>query len=141
MTSSMAEMTTSQLTRLIVQAVAELEQRSGAGNSPSADAAPTALSPVLPRDCKYCHAPIVLAATEANGEWIPLDETTGHFNLVNGRARWVDGGGSHAFHYDTCPGSVQNQPAKPAGSLFDELTQELVSTSSELTVVRGDTAD
>jgi hypothetical protein len=126
MTAPAAELTTLELIALIAEAATELQERAGTGNDarPARDAL-TALSPVVSRRCNLCNASILLALTEKNGHWIPLDETNGNYVLVNGKARWVDGGGTHAFHYDNCPGAIQNQPQEPARSLFDELTTEL----------------
>jgi hypothetical protein len=136
MTSALANLTSSDLVALITKAAEELESRASrpTGAQPPEDA-PTDSSPVLPRRCKYCNGPILLTATEKSGQWIPLDEQEGSYVLVNGWARWVDGGGSHAFHYDNCPGSIQNQPHEPTTSLFDELSQELAHRAGS-----GDTA-
>jgi hypothetical protein len=141
MTSGIANLTTSDLVALITKAAKELESRaSQPTDAQPLNDAPTGSSPVFPRRCNYCKGPILLVATEKSGQWIPLDEQEGHFILVNGWARWVDGGGSHAFHYDNCPGSIQNQPQKPKTTLFDELAEELGhrAASNDMASARGE---
>jgi hypothetical protein len=123
MTFALHQLAPAELIRLISDAATELERRGSSSPDPRpAQIGPAASSPVVPRRCNLCNAPVVLALTEKNGEWIPLDETEGGYELVNGKARWVNAGGSHAFHYDNCPGSAQNKSEK---YLFDELTEEL----------------
>jgi len=122
---SVADAATSELVGFAYEILQELERRS-ADQAVRPDLAPPAVgkSPVLARACIKCKAPVILAKTEKNDEWVVLDEQAGEYDLVAGKARWVGSDGRYTFHFNKCGEDGTEVPAR-APDAFEALREDL----------------